>query len=191
MGGLQNNLHRVPPTQKLPARAIGLGREVVAEVVLLVSGQQVARVDAKGIIALVADRLLLTKWHDRRDPIGKAVGRERLLLELDVGAGVVAKPKAPVAVTAGPLEDQREILCDGAFHMGGEDPVPPQILLIGDRGSYFVGPIASFCSITSLTNDTKLEKFLKSSESLRLTMNASKSFFRVSSKISVISPVDL
>ena len=98
MGGLQNNLQRVPPTQQVPARAIGLGGEVVSEVVLLVAGQKVARVDAKGIIALVADRLLLTKRHDRRDTVSKAVGRERLLLELDVGAGVVAEPKAPVAI---------------------------------------------------------------------------------------------
>ena len=79
---------------------------MVAEVILLVAGQQVARVDAKGIVALVADRLLLTKWHDRRDPIGKAVGRERLLLELDVGAGVVAKPAAASAIRTGPLEHQ-------------------------------------------------------------------------------------
>jgi hypothetical protein len=47
---------------------------VVAEVVLLVAGQKVARVDAKGVVALVADHLLFTEWNDGRDPIGKAVG---------------------------------------------------------------------------------------------------------------------
>lgn len=74
VGVLRSKLHRVPPTQQVPARAIGLCREVVAEVVLLVAGQKVARVDAKGVVALVADHLLFTEWNDGRDPIGKAVG---------------------------------------------------------------------------------------------------------------------
>jgi hypothetical protein len=52
VGVLQSQLHRVPPTQQVPARAIGLCREVVAEVVLLVAGQKMARVDAKGVVAL-------------------------------------------------------------------------------------------------------------------------------------------
>jgi hypothetical protein len=37
---------------------------VVAEVVLLVAGQKVARVDAKGVVALVADHLLFTEVCD-------------------------------------------------------------------------------------------------------------------------------
>jgi hypothetical protein len=74
VGVLQYKLHRVPPTQKGPARAIGLGREVVTEVVLLVACQKMARIDAKGVVALVADHLLFTEWNDGRDPIGKAAG---------------------------------------------------------------------------------------------------------------------
>jgi hypothetical protein len=73
-GGLQNDLHSVPPTQQVPSRPIGLCREVVTEVVLLVAGQKMARVDAKGVVALVADHLLFTECNDGRDPIGKAVG---------------------------------------------------------------------------------------------------------------------
>lgn len=81
---------------------------MVAEVVLLVAGQQVARVDAKGVVTLMADGLLFAEGNDRRDPVGKAVGGQCLFLELDVGAGVVSKPKAPVAIAVARGKDGRE-----------------------------------------------------------------------------------